>query len=64
MKIGYAVLLDNEAHNFIRQVQLELHETLGGALSKTISPYYRKIAIRYRFDPSTSGLSGRTGQGY
>ena len=29
MKIGYAILLDQETHNFIRKIQLELHQQIG-----------------------------------
>ncbi|MEM9545183.1 MAG: 2'-5' RNA ligase family protein [Bacteroidota bacterium] len=34
MTIGFALLLNNECHNFIRQMQLEIHQTTGIALPR------------------------------
>ena len=34
MKIGYALMLNKEAHNFIRKIQLELHQEVGIGLAR------------------------------
>lgn len=46
MKIGYAILLNNESHNFIRQVQLELHQETGIGLARQ-TPH---VTIKSPFD--------------
>lgn len=46
MKIGYAILLNNECHNFIRQIQLELHDQFGFRLSRQ-APH---ITVKSPFD--------------
>lgn len=34
MKIGYALMLNNECHNFIRDIQLEIHQNIGIGLPR------------------------------
>ncbi|MEZ4994105.1 MAG: 2'-5' RNA ligase family protein [Saprospiraceae bacterium] len=34
MTIGFALMLNNECHNFIRQLQLELHQEIGIGLAR------------------------------
>jgi 2'-5' RNA ligase len=34
MIIGYALMLNNECHNFIREIQLELHQVIGIGLPR------------------------------
>ena len=46
MKIGYALMLNNESHNFIRQIQLELHQKIGIGLARQ-TPH---ITIKSPFD--------------
>ena len=46
MKIGFGILPDNDTHNFIRQIQLELHQKLGVHLSRQ-SPH---ITVKAPFD--------------
>lgn len=46
MTIGYAILLNDECHNFIRQTQLELHQNLGLRLARQ-SPH---ITIKNPFE--------------
>jgi 2'-5' RNA ligase len=46
MTIGYAILLNDECHNFVRQIQLELHQNLGLRLARQ-SPH---ITIKAPFE--------------
>ena len=46
MTIGFAILLDSSSHNFIRSVQLELHQNLGLRLARQ-SPH---ITIKVPFE--------------
>lgn len=46
MIIGYAILLDDNCHNFIRQIQLELHQHIGIGLARQ-SPH---ITIKSPFE--------------
>lgn len=46
MKIGYGILLDTTTHNFVRKLQLELHQVLGIGLARQ-PPH---ITIKAPFD--------------
>lgn len=46
MKLGYAIMLSNEVHNFVRKIQLELHHEVGTSLSRQ-PPH---ITIKSPFD--------------
>ena len=46
MKIGFAIMLSNEAHNFIRNTQLDLHLQVGTGLARQ-APH---ITIKSPFD--------------
>ncbi len=48
MKIGYALMLNREAHNFIRKIQLELHQKIGIGLARQ-APH---ITIKSPFEVS------------
>lgn len=55
MKIGYALLLNDECHNFIRRVQLELHQALGIGLPRqtphlTIKSPFETDDIKHHVD--------------
>ena len=46
MKIGFALLLNDECHNYIREIQLELHQKFGTHLARQ-TPH---ITIKSPFD--------------
>ncbi|CAH1000846.1 hypothetical protein LEM8419_01914 [Neolewinella maritima] len=49
MTLGYAILLDHTVHNFVRAVQLELHQALGVRLARQ-TPH---ITIKSPFETDT-----------
>lgn len=63
MTIGFAILLDDRSHNFVRSLQLKLHQELGLSLARQ-SPH---ITIKVPFEstdiePYSAYLDGLAGE--